>query len=82
MLLSVIRPSIEYASEVWEGNKNQAGSLESIMLDGAKRIFEQCSKICNAAVRGDMGLDILQSRRNRAKLKRWNKLGAYVHTLS
>ena len=37
LLLSVIRPSIEYGSEVWEGNKNQAGSLESIILDGASR---------------------------------------------
>ena len=27
LLLSVIRPSIEYGSEVWEGNKSQAGSL-------------------------------------------------------
>ena len=26
LLLSVIRPSIEYGSEVWEGNKRQAGS--------------------------------------------------------
>ena len=30
LLLSVIRPSIEYGSEVWEGNKSQAGSSESI----------------------------------------------------
>ena len=37
LLLSVIRPSIEYGSEVWEGNKSQAGSLESIILDGAKQ---------------------------------------------
>ena len=36
LLLSVIRPSIEYGSEVWEGNKNQGGALESIILDGAK----------------------------------------------
>ena len=36
LLLPVIRPSIEYGSEVWEGNKSQAGSLESIILDGAK----------------------------------------------
>ena len=33
LLLSVIRPSIEYGSEVWEGNKNQAGYLESKILD-------------------------------------------------
>ena len=32
LLLSVIRPSIEYGSEVWEGNKSQAGSLESIII--------------------------------------------------
>ena len=42
---------------MWEGNKSQAGSLESIILD-----------------RGDMGLDTLQSRRDRAKLKWWYKL--------
>ena len=30
LLLSVIRPSIEYGSEVWEGNKSQASSLESV----------------------------------------------------
>ena len=73
-LLSVIRPSIEYGSEVWEGNKSQAGSLESIILDGAKQILGCSSKTCNEAVRGDMGLDTLQSRRDRAKLKWWYKL--------
>ena len=74
MLLSVIKPSIEYGSEVWEGNKSQAGSLESIILDGAKRILGRSSKTCNEAVRGDMGLDTLQSRKDRAKLKWWYKL--------
>ena len=74
LLLSVIRPSIEYRSEVWEGNKSQASSLESIILDGAKGILGCSSKTCNEAVRGDMGLDTLQSRRDRAKLKWWYKL--------
>ena len=74
LLLSVIRPSIEYGSEVWEGNKNQAGSLESIILDGAKRILGCSFKTCNEAVKGDMGLDTLQSHRDRAKLKWWYKL--------
>ena len=73
LLLSVIRPSIKYGSEVWEG-KSQAGSLESIILDGAKRILGCSSKTCNEAVRGDMGLDTLQSRMDRAKLKWWYKL--------
>ena len=74
LLLSVIRPSIEYGSEVWEDNKSQAGSLESVILDGAKQILGCSSKICNEAVRGDMGLDTLQSRRDRAKLEWWYKL--------
>ena len=74
LLLSVIRPSIEYGSEVWEGNKSQAGSLESIILDGAKRILGCSSKTCNEAVRGDMGLGTLQSHSYRAKLKWWYKL--------
>ena len=77
LLLSVIRPSIEYGSEVWEGNKSQAGSLESIILDGAKRILGCSSKTCNEAVRGDMGLDTLQSRRDRAKLKWLYKLATF-----
>ena len=76
LLLSVIRPSIEYGSEVWEGNKSQAGSLESIILNGAKRILGCSSKTCNEAVRGDMGLDTLQNRRDRAKLKWWYKLAS------
>ena len=74
LLLSVIRPSIEYESEVWEDNKSRVGSFESIILDRAKRIFECSSKTCNEAVRGDMGLDTLQTRKDRAKLKWWYKL--------
>ena len=87
LLLSVIRPtcSIEYGSEVWEGNKSQTGSLEYIILDGAKRILGCSSKTCNEAVRGNMGLDTLQSRRDRAKFKWCNKLATYclrIGTLS
>ena len=77
LLLSVIKPSIEYGSEVWEGNKSQAGSLESTILDRAKRILTCYSKTCNEAVRGDMGLDTLQSCRDRAKLKWWYKLATF-----
>ena len=52
-LLSVIKPSIEYGRKVWEGNKGQAGSFESIILDGAKQIlgyfFKTCKTYCRAA---------------------------------
>ena len=36
LLLSVVRPSIEYGSAVWDCNKNQASALEAIILGGAK----------------------------------------------
>ena len=71
-----MRPTLEYGNEVWEGNKTQAASLESVMLGGAKRILGCSSKTCNEAVRGDMGLETLQCRRDRSKLKWWYKLAA------
>ena len=74
LLLSVVRPTLEYGNEVWEGNKAQSASLESVMLGGAKRILGCSSKTCNEAVRGDMGLETLQGRRDKAKLKWWYKL--------
>ena len=39
LLLSVIRPSIEYGSEVWESNKGQTNALESAVLGGAQKIL-------------------------------------------
>ena len=72
--MSVIRPSIEYGSEIWEGNKTNSNALESIILRGAKKILGCSSKTCNEAVRGDMGLETLRGRRDKAKLKWWYKL--------
>ena len=74
LLLSVIRPSMEYGSEIWEGNKANMNALESVILRGAKKILGCSSKTCNEAVRGDMGLETLKGRRDRAKLKWWSKL--------
>ena len=73
LLLSVFRRSIEYGSEVWKCNKSQASALESILLGGAKRILGCSSKTCNEAGRGDMGLETLKSRRDKAKLNWWYK---------
>ena len=46
LLLLLLCPSVEHGSEVWEGNKSQAASLESIMLGGAKRALGCSSKTC------------------------------------
>ena len=62
LLLSVVRPSIEYGSAVWDCNKNQASALETIILGGVKKILGCSPKTCNEAVREDMGLDSLSSR--------------------
>ena len=39
LLFLVVRPSLEYGSEVWEGNKSQAAALESVLLGGGKCIL-------------------------------------------
>ena len=56
LLLAVVRPTLEYGSEVWEANKTQAAALESVMVRGAKHILGCSSKTCNEAVRGISGL--------------------------
>ena len=81
-----LEPTLEYGSEVWEANKAQAAALESVVLGGAKRILGCSSRTCNEAVRGDMGLESLQGRRDKVKLKLWYKLACmeddrYPHKL-
>ena len=46
LLISVVRPTLEYGSEVWEGNKAEAATLESVMVGGAKRILGCSSRTC------------------------------------
>ena len=55
LLLAVVRPTLEYGSDMWEANKTQVVVLESVMLRGAKHILECSSKTCNEAVRGGYG---------------------------
>ena len=48
----MVRPTLEYGSDIWEANKAQAAALESVVLGGAKCILGCSSKTCNEAVRG------------------------------
>ena len=59
-----------------EGLHFSAFSFESVLLGGANRILGCSSKTCNEVVRGDMGLETLQGRRDKAKLKCWYKLAS------
>ena len=44
LFLSVLHPSLEYGSEVWERNKFRAASLVNIMLGVAKFVISGSSK--------------------------------------
>ena len=59
---------------MWEGNKSQAASLESIMLGGAKRVLGCSSKTSNEPIWGNMGQEFLQGMRNKRKLSWWYKV--------
>ena len=75
LLLAVVRPTLELVVRSGKlANKAQAAALESVVLGGAKCILGCSSKICNEAVRGDIGLESVQGRRDKAKLKWWYKL--------
>ena len=74
LLVLVLRPTLEYGSEVWACNKRQTASLESVQLGAAKKILGCSSKTCNEAVKGDMGLKSLKGRRDRCRLKWWYKV--------
>ena len=45
LLLAVVRPTLEYDSEVWEANMAQAAALESVVLGGAKRTLGCSSRM-------------------------------------
>ena len=71
LLFSVVRPSLECGSEIWDCNMSQARALESIILGEAKKNLGCSSKTCNEAVWGDMDLE---SRRDRVKMMWWYKV--------
>ena len=65
LLLSVVRPSLEYGNEVRKGNKSQAAAVESTELGGGKCILRCSSKTCNEAGKEDT----VQGQRDKTKLK-------------
>ena len=69
LLFSVLRPSTEYGGEIWMCNKSQASAPKSIISGGATKILKCLCRTCIEVVRGDMGLETLQSHRDKAKLK-------------
>ena len=75
LLLSVVRPSLEYGSEVWEGNKSQAAAPESVLLGV---VSVSLGALQRHAMRQLGGIWVLiytlHGHREKAKLKWWYKL--------
>ena len=64
VLLNVIVPKLEYAGEVWEGNKKLADKLETVQTSAAKRILG-CSKTAsNTALRAELGIYVKKKQRH------------------
>ncbi|CAB1115356.1 unnamed protein product [Ectocarpus sp. CCAP 1310/34] len=68
VLKSVIVPPLEYAGEVWEGNKKVVKELEAAQMKAAKTILGCSKRTSNAAVRAELGIQSLRSGRDARKL--------------
>ena len=70
ILLNVIVPKLEYAGEVWEGNKKLAEKLETVQMSAAKKILGCSKTTSNTALRAELGIYALKTNRDMRKL-RW-----------
>jgi hypothetical protein len=75
LVLSCIRPTLEYGGGVWEPSKQDYVKLERVQLKAAKTILRCARTTASVAVRGDLGLETLEERRDLAKLMWWHKVG-------
>ena len=64
VLKSVIVPPLEYAGEVWEGNKKVVKEVEAAQMKAAKIILGCSKRTSNAAVRAELGIQSVRSARD------------------
>ena len=69
VILSILRPSLEYGNEVWGCTSTQSKALDAVLLGACKKILSCSSKTCNEAVWGDLAL-----RRTKSKVVWYSKL--------
>ena len=74
VILSILRPSLEYGNEVWRCTSTQSKALDAVLLGACKKILSCSSKTCNEAVWGDLGVEPLALRRARSKVVWYSKL--------
>lgn len=69
ILKSVVIPPLEYAGEVWEGNKKIEKELEAAQMRAAKIVLRCSQRTSNAAVRAELGIQSVRTGKNTRKLK-------------
>ena len=74
LMLTALRPCLEFASEVLVPNNAQCRALESVQLKAARVVLGCPTLTGSEAVRGDLHLALLSSRRDIAKLKWQHRL--------
>ena len=75
MLLALIRPRVEYGSEVWWASSQQVGVIESkIQIEVLKRSLHCKPNICHEVLRAEAGLRPLSSWLDQRKVEWWYKL--------
>ena len=75
MLLALIRPCVEYGSEVWWASSQQADALESkIQIEVLKRSLHCKPNICHEVLRAEVGVRPLSSWLDQRKVEWWYKL--------
>jgi hypothetical protein len=76
---SIVRPVLEYASEVWAGRISQAveREVEQVQMHFLRSILGiHTSKggVSNAAIRAELGCELITSRCSKQRLTYWRKL--------
>ena len=76
---SLVRPLLEYASELWGGQTTQAQVLEAeavqmTFLRGTLGLHANGSGVANEVVRAELGCERLQDRWTKLKLGYWRRL--------
>ena len=74
VILSILRPSSEYGSEVLRCTTSQSKALDAVLLAACKKILCCSSKTCSEAVWRDLGIELLDLRRNRRKVVWFSRL--------
>ena len=69
ILLTVLKPALNYAGEVWEPSSDMAVRLEAILTDAGKDILQCGARTSAEPILADLGLSSLKADRTIQKLK-------------